>query len=79
MDDVIKPSEDGKPVIVWLVERQNCHTNTTIIFDRHVLEAWSCDLMENVEAWLSLMGHTLPITLKPYEILTIRLVFNASM
>jgi alpha-mannosidase len=74
--EAIKPSEDGQHVIVRLVERHNCHTNTTLIFDRPLLEAWSCDLMENIEARLSSVGNELPVVLKPYEILTLRLVFK---
>ena len=36
-----------------------------------------CDLMEIVEGKLSPMGHELPITLKPYEILTICVGFSS--
>lgn len=74
--EAIKLAEEGQHVIVRLVERQNCHTHTTLIFDRPVLEAWSCDLVEKIEVKLNPVGHELPVVLKPYEILTLRLVFD---
>jgi alpha-mannosidase len=74
--EAIKQAEDGQHVILRLVERQNCHTQATLVFDRPVLEAWSCDLMENIEVRLSPVGKELPVALKPYEILTLRLVFD---
>jgi hypothetical protein len=58
------------------VERQNCHTRTTFVFDRPVQEAWSCDLMERVEAGLTPSGPELPVALKPYEILTQRVALE---
>ena len=74
--EAIKLSEDGQYVIVRLVERQNCQTRATLVFDQPVLGAWSCDLMENNEVKLSPVGNELPVTLKPFEILTLRLVFD---
>ena len=70
--EAIKRSEDGHHMIVRLVERQNCHTHTILVFDRPVQGAWSCDLMERVEARLTPSGPELSIVLKPYEILTLR-------
>ena len=74
--EALKRSEDGQHIIVRLVERQNCHTRTTLVFDRPVQEAWSCDLMERVEARLAPSGPELPVALKPYEILTLRVALE---
>ena len=70
--EALKRSEDGQHIIVRLVERQNCHTRTTLVFDRPVQDAWSCDLMERIEAGLAPAGCELPVVLKPYEIVTLR-------
>ena len=70
--EAIKRAEDGQHIIVRLVERENRHTRTSLVFDRPVLEAWSCDLMERIEAELTPFGTELPVVLRPYEILTLR-------
>lgn len=74
--EALKQSQDGQHVILRLVERHNCLTNATLNFDRRVLQAWSCDLMENIETELIPVDNQLPIVLKPCEILTLRLVFE---
>jgi hypothetical protein len=50
--ETLKQVEDRKSVIIWLVERHNCHTHATLNFDRQVLVAWPFDLMENIESRL---------------------------
>lgn len=74
--EAVKQAQDGQGVIIRLVERHNRHTHTTVNFDRPVLQAWSCDLMENNETRLAPVGNELQVVLKPYEILTLRLAFD---
>jgi hypothetical protein len=47
--EAIKLSEDGQHLVVRLVERENRHASTSLIFDRPIGEAWVCDFMENQE------------------------------
>jgi alpha-mannosidase len=75
--EAVKRAEDGQHIILRLVERHNCHTRATLVFDRPVVEAWSCDLMEKIETRLNPVGHELPVVLKSYEILTLRVALGA--
>ncbi len=73
--EAVKRAEDRAAMIVRVVERHNRLTRTKLFFDRPVKQAWACDLMENVEGELKPEGSAVPVTLRPYEILTMRLVF----
>jgi alpha-mannosidase len=75
--EAIKLSEDGQHLVVRLVERENRYTSTSLIFDRSICEAWSCDLMENKETQLTPSDKAIRIVLKPYEILTLRVSFSS--
>jgi alpha-mannosidase len=75
--EAVKRTEDGQHLIVRLVERNNRHTRTALIFDRPLNEAWTCDLMENIEAPTTPEGNKLQIELKPYEILTVRVSLSS--
>jgi alpha-mannosidase len=75
--EAIKLSEDGRHLVVRLVERENRYTSTSLIFDRSICEAWSCDLMENKETQLTPSDKAIQIVLKPYEILTLRVSFSS--
>jgi alpha-mannosidase len=74
--EAVKQSEDGEHLILRLVERHNRHTRMTLFFDRPVMAAWSCDLMERLEVRLNPTGCELPVALKPYEILTLRVALK---
>jgi alpha-mannosidase len=71
--EAVKRSEDGAALIVRLVERYNSLRDVTLHFDRPIAAAWTCDLMEREEVELTPQGHRLPITIKPYEIVTLKI------
>lgn len=71
--EAMKRSEDGSALIIRLVERHNMLTRTTLTFDRPLIAAQSCDLMENIEKELTPNDRQLNITLNPYEIVTLRI------
>lgn len=73
--EAVKCAEDGAALIVRLVERHNALTHATLTFDRALESAHSCDLMETPEASLTPDGQRVSVTLKPYEIVTLRLRF----
>jgi alpha-mannosidase len=73
--EAVKRSEDGKDMIVRIVERHNSLTKAVLSFDRPIKEAWRCDMMENIEAAVQPQGHEMPVVLRPYGILTLRIAF----
>jgi len=72
--EAVKRSEDGKALVVRLVDRHNASTKAKLIFDRPVKAAWSCDLTEKPEKKLRTRGNSVVFTGRPYEILTLRVV-----
>jgi len=73
--EAVKRAEDGRGLIVRLVERHNRLTRAVLRFGRPVREAWSCDLMEENGIALRPDGRELAVTVKPYEIVTLRVGF----
>lgn len=73
--EAMKVAENGKGVVVRLVEEQNCRTNAKISFYKKPQKIFSCDLMENIQEELSLNEKELIIGFKPYEIKTLYIVF----
>jgi alpha-mannosidase len=72
--EAVKRSEDGKDLVIRLVERHNAATQAELVFPRPIKSAWSCDLMEKKEQKLAVEGCRVKFTAKPYEIVTLRVV-----
>ncbi len=71
--ETVKEAEDGDGIILRLYECDNALTNGVLYFEGTFSEAYSCDLMEANEETLSVSGKEISFTIKPYEILTIRI------
>jgi len=71
--EAVKRSEDGRSLIVRLVERHNATTNAELVFSRPIKAAWSCDLMEKNEKKLTVVSGRVRFAARPYEIVTLRL------
>jgi alpha-mannosidase len=74
--EAIKRSEDGRHLLVRLVERHNCRTQAALTFDRPVVGAWLCDLMEREETALTPQGDKVTFPVAPYEIVTLRVAMQ---
>lgn len=74
--EAVKRSEDGKHLIVRLAEQFNSRRPVRLTFDRPPAAAWSCNLMEESEAELSVNGKTVTIPIKPYEVVTLRIAMR---
>lgn len=77
--DTVKRAEDGDGMIIRLYECYNKTTDALLTFSHPVKEAFECDMLENNEKRLD-MGKAgdasrLGITVKPYEVRTIRVRF----
>ena len=73
--EAMKVAENGKGVVVRLVEEQNCRTNAKISFSKKPQKVFSCDLMENIKEELALNENELVVGFKPYEIKSLYIVF----
>ena len=78
--ETVKNAEDGDGIIVRLYEVNNSRTPVTLASAGKLCEALETDLLENPveERKLEVTDHTVSFTIKPYEILTLRLQMKGS-
>ena len=78
--ETVKKAEDGNGIIVRLYEVNNSRTSVTLASAGKLSEARETDLLENPteERKLEVTDHTVSFTIKPYEILTLRLQMKGS-
>ena len=77
--DTVKMSEDGKGVIVRLYETQRMRTNVKLQLGFTCKEAQVCDLMENIIGKAVYNKGEVSLTVKPYEIVTLKFVTAEKM
>lgn len=70
--ETVKQAEDGNGVIVRVFDVNGARHNAKLHFGINLQQAFLCDLMENVQAEIPLCDNTLQVTVKPYEIVTIK-------
>lgn len=70
--ETIKKAEDGDGYIVRLYECENSLTKTTLKLNLDFSKVYSCNLREAIECEMPHFGNSIDLTIKPYEILTIR-------
>lgn len=76
--EVVKQAEDGDGIIVRLYEAFNRRTELTVSIgwpQLSLTEAYDCSLLEDPEAPLPTEGNTVTLSIRPYEIRTLRLRF----
>ena len=69
--ETVKQAEDGNGTIFRLYECQNARTNTVLRVPETVTEAYSTNLLEEIEEELPVENGKIAFTIKPYEIKTI--------
>jgi alpha-mannosidase len=72
--ETIKQAEDSRGIIVRLYESQRQRGQVTLNAGFLLKEAWQTDLLEKDQVRLSPNGQSVSLHLKPYEIVTLRLV-----
>ncbi|MGH4037596.1 MAG: alpha-mannosidase [Sphaerochaeta sp.] len=70
--ETIKKSEDGDGHIIRLYECDNSLTYVTLSVNLAFKEAMSCNLIEKEEKLLSIYDNNISFTIKPFEIITIK-------
>ena len=73
--ETVKRAEDGQGVILRLYESQRKRCQVGIIFPLPVKAAWITDLLEENLSPLQLLDNGLSLELKPYQIVTLRVLF----
>lgn len=80
MIDTLKVSEDGKGYILRIFEYGNCTDDIKITCDRKIKEAYLCNLLEekidSETLEVDQKTHCLKTSVKPFEIKTIKIIFN---
>ncbi len=72
--ETVKKAEDGNGVIVRMYESENSLTHAKLTVDSAYKEAYSCNLLEENESGLTVENGQIGVTLKPYEIVTVRMI-----
>ena len=72
--EVIKEAYDHKGIIVRMYEAHGKRTSASIYLGVDIENAYSTDLMENVISEFEVENNTVEFSIKPYEILTFKLI-----
>ena len=73
--DTIKAAEDGRGVVVRLYECFGSRGKVNVRFGKQPARVWECNLMEQDEYELPCEDAQVTLTVKPYEIRTLRVEF----
>lgn len=71
--EVVKKAEDGDGIIVRLYECFNRRSQVQLSFGENIKEAWECDMLENAETALAAEDRSVSLSVKPYEIKTLKI------
>ena len=72
--ETVKQAEDGRGVIVRLFENERSRGLVTLRAGFPLASAYRCNLLEENESPLTVTENAIQLTLKPYQIMTLRLV-----
>lgn len=72
--ETVKAAEDGNGIILRLYESENAKTNACLTVNRDFQKAYICNLLEETEAEAAVSANRIQIPVKPYEIVTVRIV-----
>ena len=72
--ETVKAAEDGDGIILRLYESENAKTKVCLTVNRDFERAYICNLLEETETEAAVFGNRIQIPVKPYEIVTVRIV-----
>ena len=72
--ETIKCAESGEGTIIRMYESENALTKTNLVVEGDYNKAFVCNLLEEEEAELELKDGVVCVQLKPYEVVTVKLV-----
>ncbi len=71
--ETVKQAEDGSGTILRLYECENARTKAVLTVGAEITQAYSTDLMEQIEEELTVENGRISFTIKPFEVKTILL------
>ena len=71
--ETVKKAENDNSVIVRLYEAYNSKVNATLTLGTDIKKAYICDMMENVIEETEVINNQIKISLKNFEILTLKI------
>jgi len=74
--ETVKRAEDGDGIIIRLYESQRKRGPVQVKFGFAVKSAWETNLLEENESELSLENDSIELSLRPYQIMTLRVKFR---
>ncbi len=72
--ETIKRAEDGEGTVIRMYESENAYTKTKLTVNADFKKAFICNLLEETECEASVSGKQIEVVLKPYEVVTVKLV-----
>ena len=72
--ETIKCAESGHGIIIRMYESENALTKTNLVVEGNYNKAFACNLLEEEESELELKDGVVCVQLKPYEVVTVKLV-----
>jgi alpha-mannosidase len=74
--EVVKKAEDDASVIIRLYEYKNKREKVDMSFNKEIVAAYECNLMEDIIEQVACKNNTINFDLMPYEIKTFRIYFK---
>lgn len=71
--ETIKQAEDCDGTVIRMYESENSYTRAKLSVNTAFEKAYVCNLLEDEEAEAAVCGNVISVTLKPYEIVTIKI------
>ena len=72
--ETIKNAEDGKGTVIRMYESENAYTKTKLTVNAAFEKAYICNLLEETESEAAVTGKEIEVVLKPYEVVTVKVV-----
>lgn len=72
--ETVKNAENGEGTIIRMYESENAYTKTKLTVNADFRKAFICNLLEETESEASVNGNVVEVVLKPYEIVTVKVV-----
>ena len=72
--ETVKRAEDGDGVIVRLYEARRTRSQVTLTSAFPLASAWRANILEENQAELAVDGNSVTFPVKPYEIVTLRML-----
>lgn len=72
--ETVKKAEDKEGTVIRMYESENSYTKTKLTVNAEFQKAFRCNLLEETESEVSVNGNQIEVVLKPYEVVTVKLV-----